>query len=182
MSPDGPRPVVSVRGLRVDGLIDGLGFDLGAGECLAILDEHDVRRSALLQCLAGVRRPDGGTVTAPAAAAVWHDDGLPDDRPVQETVDAVVLERLGLTHRAGHEPWAMSAGERRRIATEAALMAAAPLKILDEPERGLDKSAMRWLAGRITEVRDSGATIVLATHSRWLAEQVGDLVVDEFGG
>lgn len=183
------RPAVAVRDLVIDGLLDDVGFDLAAGECLVILDEHDGRRTALLRVLAGARRADRGTVHAPPAAAVWHADGLPEQTPVEQSVRDLLgcapeqaralLARLGLAHRATHEPWAMSAGERRRVALEIALSGPAPLVLLDEPERGLDKPSVRWLAGRIRTVVDDGRTVVVTTYDEWLADAVGDVVVDE---
>lgn len=184
----GPAPVVMVRELRVDGLLDQLSFDLGAGECLAITDEHDLRRTALLQCIAGTRVPDGGRVTAPPSAALWHDDGLPDGLPVARTIEdrlgadaSAMLAELGLQHRAEHEPWAMSAGERRRIATELVLRSDAPLIVLDEPERGLDRTALAGLSDRLGELLAAGRIVALATHSEWLAEAAGSVVVDDLG-
>ncbi|WP_194291317.1 ABC transporter ATP-binding protein [Cumulibacter manganitolerans] len=180
---------MAVRDLVIGGLLDGVGFDLGAGECLVILDEHDARRTALLQVLAGARRPDAGTVHAPPAAAVWHADGLPEQAPVEQSVRDLLgcapeqaralLAGLGLAHRATHEPWAMSAGERRRIAVEVALSGPAALVVLDEPERGLDKQSLRWLAARVRAVVDAGRTVVVATYNEWLADAVGDIVVEE---
>lgn len=180
--------VVNVRGLAVDDLLDPVSFDLASGECVAILDEHDLRRTALLECIAGVRAPDAGSVSAPPAAAVWHEDGLPESTAVSESITQrlgdpaaaeSLLDRLALAHRAGHEPWAMSAGERRRIAVELALSSARELVVLDEPERGLDQASMSWLAARLAEVRDGGAVVVLATYSEWLADQVADVVVEQ---
>lgn len=183
------EPVVRARELAVDGLLAGVSFELGAGECLAIIDEHDVRRTALLQCISGARQPDSGAIDAAASVAVWHDDGLAEQVPVEQTIASRLgahvdearglLERIGLAHRAAHEPWAMSAGERRRIAIELALSAQRPLVILDEPERGLDKAALRWLTERVRAARDVGTTIVLATHNEALADACGDVVVDE---
>lgn len=182
------RLAVRVRDLAVTGLLDGVSFDLLAGQCVAILEEDDVRRTALLECIAGVRRPDAGSVRAPAAAATWHEDGLAEQTAVIDSVadwignaDAAreLLDRLSLAHRAGHEPWAMSMGERRRIAAELALSSGRALIVLDEPERGLDQASLGWLAGRIREVRDAGATIVLATYNERLADEVADVVVDE---
>ena len=141
-----------------------------------------------MRCLAGERKPDAGSVSVPPAAAVWHNDGLPEQTAVVETLaerlgstDAAtrLLDAIGLGHRAAHEPWAMSAGERRRIAVELAFRSGCGLILLDEPERGLDKAAVQSLARRIREVTASGAAVVLATHNAWLADTAGDVVVDE---
>jgi ABC-type nitrate/sulfonate/bicarbonate transport system ATPase subunit len=184
-------PMVTLRDVVVPELGGSISFDLAGGDCVALIDEDDVRRTALLKVIAGLRPPTLGTVQAPAAAAVWHDDGMPDDEPVIDTVRAVLaalgssvdphelLAGIGLAHRAGHEPWAMSLGERRRIAIEVACRSGAPVVVLDEPERGLDATARRWLQRRVRAVQAEGRVVVMATHDAALAEACGDFVVDD---
>lgn len=150
---------------------------LAPGQCLLIDDENDVVRTAFLECIAGVRRPEHGHVDVGSVAAVWHADGLPEDVAVRESIAARTggdpeepLAGLGLAHRAGHEPWAMSAGERRRIALESAFAEDSDVLLLDEPERGLDQSGLRWLRARIDDVLAAGRSVVLATYSDRIAE------------
>lgn len=60
-------PILSVRGLerRYGARIGctGVGFDLWPGEVLGIVGESGSGKSTLLSCLAGLQRPDAGTVT-----------------------------------------------------------------------------------------------------------------------
>jgi iron complex transport system ATP-binding protein len=57
-------------------LVDGLGFTLAPGECWALLGPNGAGKTSLLHALAGLRNPDGGTVTldgAPLAALARRD-------------------------------------------------------------------------------------------------------------
>lgn len=185
------RPAVSLRGVVLAGLTRPLSFDLAAGDCVVLLDPDVTMRTALLGVIAGASAPAAGTVRAGAAAAVWHQDGLPEHMPVHQTMRRVlslfdssaeprqVLEDIGLAHRLDHEPWAMSLGERRRVAIELACASGSPLVVLDEPERGLDARALRWLRGRLRVVQNQGRVVVMATHDAGLAEACGDFVIDD---
>lgn len=65
-----PVPLLEVAGL-VAGygkgrarhrVIDGIGFSLGAGECLALVGESGSGKSTIGRCLAGLHAPDAGTL------------------------------------------------------------------------------------------------------------------------
>lgn len=184
------QPVVSLRGVVLPGLSGTVSFDLAAGDCVVLLDADAERRTALLQIVAGAVPPSVGTVESAETAAVWHHDGLPEHEPVAHSLRSVLsalgaeltpqelLEGVGLAHRAEHEPWAMSVGERRRIAIAAVFASTAALLILDEPERGLDVSGLRWLRERIRAAQHAGRVVLLATHDAALAEACGDFVIE----
>ena len=60
--------------------------------------------------------------------------------PAEERADRVrsVLERFGLAEHAASNPFALSGGQKRRLAVAAMLQAGAPLLVLDEPTFGQD--------------------------------------------
>ncbi|GAB3297665.1 AAA family ATPase [Epidermidibacterium keratini] len=157
-------------------LFAGVNVQLPIGHLLVVEHDNDVVRTAFLECIAGVRRPDRGSVDADSVTAVWHADGLPENDAVADTISwqtdhdpSELLEEIGLEHRAEHEPWAMSAGERRRIALQIAFVADTDVLVLDEPERGLDLSWLAWVTERIDDVLAEGHVVVMATHNEQLA-------------
>ncbi len=77
----------------------------------------------------------------------------------------VLLERVGLAHRAGHRPDALSGGERQRVALARAVMNRPPLILADEPTGSLDLKSGEQVLELIAEVsRDEGIAVLLVTH------------------
>ncbi|RAG82123.1 ABC transporter ATP-binding protein [Streptacidiphilus pinicola] len=62
----GPEPLLSARGLRKaygsTPALDGAGFTVDAGEIVAVMGPSGSGKSTLLHCLAGIVKPDEGTV------------------------------------------------------------------------------------------------------------------------
>ena len=63
---------------------------------------------------------------------------------------------------------------RQRVALERALIHDPRLALLDEPFTGLDDASSGALLGRLKELRDSGAIVILATHDLDLADGLLD--------
>jgi len=78
-----------------------------------------------------------------------------------------LLDRVGLTDRAGTFPERLSGGERQRVAIARALIHEPELLLADEPTGNLDLDTgleVLDLLDRMT--RREGRTLVMATHSR----------------
>ena len=81
-----------------------------------------------------------------------------------------LLTRVGLGHRLDHLPSRMSGGEQQRVAIARALANAPRVLIADEPTGNLDSETAAEVIGLIAEVhRDSGVTVILATHDEEIA-------------
>jgi putative ABC transport system ATP-binding protein len=93
----GTEPLLQVRGLtRRYGdtpVFADVDFDLAAGEVLALVGESGVGKSTLLNCLAGLDRPDSGTVRL---------DGLSVTDLSERDSAALRRDRLGFVFQAFH--------------------------------------------------------------------------------
>lgn len=81
------------------------------------------------------------------------------------------LDSLGLGHRRGHYPGELSGGECQRVAIARALVTNPPLLIADEPTGNLDHDSSSVVMDIFSAIhREGTASILLVTHSPWVAE------------
>ena len=85
-----------------------------------------------------------------------------------------LLDAVGLSDRVAHRPAQLSGGERQRVALARALANFPRLILADEPTGNLDEEAGVRVIEELERLRaDRGATLVLVTHNRRLAERAG---------
>ena len=80
-----------------------------------------------------------------------------------------VLDRVGLSHRVDYLPGRLSGGERQRVAIARALLGSRQVLLSDEPTGNLDTATTASILELLTELSQSGITIVMITHSRDVA-------------
>jgi putative ABC transport system ATP-binding protein len=81
-----------------------------------------------------------------------------------------LLDRFGMAAYARTQVERLSAGERQRGAIIRALVADAPILMLDEPTAALDTENVRIMVDLLLGLRAEGRTIVATTHDRRLTE------------
>ncbi|MBV8336312.1 MAG: ABC transporter ATP-binding protein [Alphaproteobacteria bacterium] len=95
---------------------------------------------------------------------------------------AALLERVGLTARAGHRPARLSGGEQQRVAIARALANEPRILLADEPTGNLDHATgERVLDTLLNLVRRTGLTALIATHNLDLARRLDRIVALEDG-
>lgn len=89
-----------------------------------------------------------------------------------------MLRDVGLAHRIEHAVGKLSGGERQRVAVGRALVLDPPLVLADEPTGNLDPATGDQVAELLFEMnRTRGTTLVVVTHSKRMAEQLGRVLV-----
>ena len=114
------------------------------------------------------------TMTAAENVAVPLEfKGVPD---AHERARAV-LERVGLGHRLTHYPGELSGGEQQRVAIARAAATGARIILADEPTGNLDQETGAHIIELLFSlVREDGATLLLVTHDRNLADSCDRLI------
>ena len=89
---------------------------------------------------------------------------------------ATVIDRVGLTEKAGARTHTLSGGQKRRLDVALGIVGRPELLFLDEPTTGFDPEARREFWELIRDLAASGTTILLTTHYLEEAEALADRV------
>lgn len=92
------------------------------------------------------------------------------------------LQTVGLGHRIGHYPTQLSGGEQQRVAIARAIAPRPDLIFADEPTGNLDVSTGEEIVELLFARRaETGATLLIITHDRSLAEKCERVLTMEDG-
>src|SRR4051794_6050565 len=205
-----PQPsALELRGLtkRFDRLaVDALDLNVRTGEFYALLGPNGAGKTTTLRMVAGLSRPDAGSVSVlgidaladPVAAKqimAWVSDepmiydkltpleylgfvaGLWGIAPaISEPAAHDLLFSLGLEPHLHERCEGFSKGMRQKVALAGALVHAPRLIILDEPLTGLDALSARHVKGLLGDRVRSGCTVIMTTHILEVAERMADRI------
>ena len=203
-SPAPSRPAVTVESIHKSyggrRVVDDVSFAVADGEIFGVLGANGAGKTTTVECLQGLRRPDGGTVRVlgidpvsdrrrlrTSIGSQLQESSLPDRLRVSEAVAlfdrtrrrdiAAHLRRWGLDEHATTGFANLSGGQRQRLFIVLALLNDPQVVFLDELTQGLDPSARRDVWNVIRDVRDRGTTVVLVSHFAEEIEALCDRVI-----
>jgi len=87
-----------------------------------------------------------------------------------------VLERVGLASKARAYPDELSGGQQQRVAIARALVGKPAVMLLDEVTSALDPELVGEVLSLLAELKQTGLTMVVATHEMGFAREVADEV------
>ncbi|KPU59517.1 ABC transporter family protein [Pseudomonas fluorescens] len=88
----------------------------------------------------------------------------------------VLLERVGLAHKAEAYPQQLSGGQQQRVAIARALAMDPPVMLFDEPTSALDPEMVGEVLNVMKELAKEGMTMVCVTHEMNFAREVADRI------
>jgi cobalt/nickel transport system ATP-binding protein len=98
----------------------------------------------------------------------------PRDR-IMRGVDEI-LARFAISHLKDRAPHRLSTGEKKRVALASVLILEPEVLLLDEPTASLDPESQGEVIRFLIESRNTGRTIVTATHDLDIIEDIADFV------
>jgi ABC-2 type transport system ATP-binding protein len=180
--------------------VDGVSFAVQRGEIFGLLGPNGAGKTSTLECLEGLRQPNGGRLSV-AGVDPSHDggklrskigvqlqtSGLPDSISAAEAMRFFcayhgirprhdLIDRLGLAEKRNTAYAELSTGQKRRLALALAVAHQPEVLFLDEPTAGLDVASRVELHSLLRELQGQGTTILLATHDMAEAESLSDRV------
>jgi energy-coupling factor transporter ATP-binding protein EcfA2 len=97
-----------------------------------------------------------------------------------KTVRERMVEALEVVELQGYEkqlPFTLTKGERQRVAVASVLAVQPRVIILDEPTTGLDYIHQRRMMELLKRLNERGHTIIIITHSMWVAAEYAQRTV-----
>ncbi|MDH2327441.1 ABC transporter ATP-binding protein [Cereibacter sp. SYSU M97828] len=193
---------VSRRFGGVQALSD-VSLGVGRGEVVCLVGPSGCGKSTLLRLIAGVDRPDAGTISLLGrditrvppedrhVGFMFQDYALFPHLSARDNIlfglrrranaDAMaeeIIRRLGIGHLVGRFPHMLSGGEQQRVALARALAPRPHVLLMDEPFSNLDRTLRDGIREETLAILAAlEATVVMVTHDPEEALSSGDRVV-----
>lgn len=202
-------PAIEVRGLSKayarTQVLRGLDLEVPWGQVLTVLGPNGSGKTTLVRILAGLARPDEGSVRVAGVdlarepervrrrvGVVTHDALLYDGMTGYENLaffgrmfgldridDRIgeVSGLLGIAGRLRQRAGTLSHGFRKRFSIARALLHGPAVLVMDEPESGLDQEALQLLDAAVGGGPDPTRSVLVTTHDLERGLAVGDSLV-----
>jgi len=184
--------------------VKGVSFSARRAAVFGLLGPNGAGKSTAINCIAGLLKPTAGIIEVggfnvvthgvkakgslgivPQELAIYEDlsasdnlsywgaaYGLSGDRLKSRV--AHVLDRIGLTDRAGDLPKNYSGGMKRRLNFGCGLVHEPAVLLLDEPTVGVDPQSRERLFDLVEEEKTKGTCVLYTTHYMEEAERLCD--------
>ncbi len=103
-------------------------------------------------------------------------------RSQADTEADVLLQKVGLSHKAEAMPASLSGGQKQRVAIARALAMKPRVMMFDEPTSALDPELVGEVLQVMKLLASEGMTMMVVTHEMGFAKEVADVVVVMDGG
>ena len=174
-------------------VLNGVSLSADEGQCIGIVGSNGCGKSTLLNILAGLRKPDSGTIYFEGQEAkgikrrqlfiqytgyvpqennlipeisvldnllLWYEDKLALKKELEEGF----LKELDINNMCKLKVSKLSGGMKKKVSIGCALAGRPKVLILDEPDAALDIVGKNQIRQYLISYKESGGTIILATH------------------
>ena len=158
-------------------VLEGLSFELAAGQALILRGPNGIGKTTLLRTVAGLQPPVSGTVDGgeDMIAYAGHSDGIKPTLTVTENLtfwasvfgaDSIepAIQAFDLDMLRDRPAGALSAGQKRRLGLSRMLVTGRPIWVMDEPTVSLDVKSVQMFANAVRAHLGQGGSALIATH------------------
>ncbi|MGF1471132.1 MAG: ABC transporter ATP-binding protein [Rubrobacteraceae bacterium] len=181
--------------------VNNVSFEVEEGEIFGIVGPNGAGKTTTVECITGMRKPDGGTIAVAGLdpnrqgtelrrriGVQLQQAALPERLKVWEALDLYasfyekpvdwreLMKQWGLSEKRDTRFENLSGGQQQRLFVALALLNDPEIVFLDEITTGLDPQARRASWELIRGIRQAGKTVVLVTHFMDEAERLCDRV------
>jgi NitT/TauT family transport system ATP-binding protein len=171
-------------------VVSSLDLEIERGDLISFLGPSGCGKSTLLRLIAGLERPDSGTIRFGKKSRISFVFQEPQLLPWRNVVENVrlplelepetarlsrdesrelvtsALRRVGLVDSDSQMPHELSGGMKMRVSLARALVTKPEILLLDEPFGALDEITRFGLQADLRRLwKESGMTIIFVTHS-----------------
>lgn len=173
--------------------VNGVSFAVEQGEIFGLLGPNGAGKTSTLSAIEGLLVPNDGRITV-AGYDIYKEKlearanlgvqlqstSFQAELTVKEIIALyagvygvpltgadieVILTNIQLQDDANKRASQLSGGQQQRLSLSVATLHNPPLVLLDEPTTGLDPQSRRALWDKIDEMRTSGRSVLITTHS-----------------
>lgn len=174
-------------------LFDHVDFSINENEKIGVIGINGTGKSTLLKIVAGIDKPDNGSVVKGNNVHIRYLSQNPEFTPGSTIYEYVInanttpenewtiegdaktiLGRLGFSDFDTIVD-KLSGGEKKRVALAGALLAKADILVLDEPTNHLDRWMTQWLENYLKAYRGA---LVMVTHDRYFLDRVSNRILE----
>ncbi|MDK2807625.1 MAG: transport system ATP-binding/permease protein [Clostridiales bacterium] len=174
-------------------LLKEVTFGIQETDKIGVLGINGCGKSTLLKMIAGVEKPDAGTITKGNQVSIAYLSQTPqfaEDNSILENVVAgkqakeshwnlegqatAMLEKFGIVDLS--QPIEnLSGGQKKRVALVRTLLTPADILVLDEPTNHLDHEMASWLEEFLAQWKKA---FIMVTHDRYFLDQVTNKIFE----
>jgi len=181
--------------------VDGISFDVHEGEVFGLLGPNGAGKTTTVECIEGLRQPDGGEVSVLGHKHTSVRNGIKELIGIQLQTTGLyprltvyellhlfgsfyqkslppddLIKMISLEDKRNTRSKDLSGGQRQRLSLALALVNDPSLIFLDEPTTGLDPQSRRQIWSIVKELKQRGKTVMLTTHYMEEAQTLCDRV------
>lgn len=190
---------LSYKGLHA---VQNISFSVESGEVLAVIGQNGSGKTSTVECIEGLRKPDGGRIQVFGKNPWLHRNEVykevgvqlqEAEYPLKIRVEEqcrlfagfyerpadwnLLLKQMGLDDKRKCLISRLSGGERQRLSILLSLIGRPKLLILDELTTGLDPEVRQNMWISFENIRKGGVAIIMVSHYLDEVEALADKIL-----